>query len=267
MKPLYKYISYINKGYNETIIDCHAHMFGASRSITYPYECPVNGYIAMVDNPIRHPDHSLFDEFKTYINMGEVTRNKQLLCVGKDVDETQRIYNEFRDKICGFGEIKCYKRCSLDNQVIEHYDTSILHSVLNNGLPVFIHWDLDGEHDDALYNIIKNNPNTKFVLCHCGLGEVCNHDDAFKKMIDFQHKLPNLWLSISWVALDYFVSDDGHIKYDELSAIPNPDHVIVGTDINPQLDPHGKIFKHRYNKFIKLFAQFNVLGALNNLFS
>ena len=266
MKSLYKYISYINKGYNETIIDCHAHMFGASRSINYPYECPVNGYIAMVDNPIRYPERSLFGEFKTYIDMGEVTHNKPLLCVGKDVDETQRIYNEFQDKICGFGEIKCYKRCSFDGQVIERYDTSILHSVLNKGLPVFIHWDLDGKYDDELYNIIKSNPDTKFVLCHCGFGEMCNHDDAFKKMIDFQYKLPNLWLSISWTVLDYFVNDDGYIKYDKLSAIPDPDRVIAGTDINPQLDPHGKIFKHQYDKFIKLAPKFNVVQALNNLF-
>lgn len=267
METLYNYISYINKKYDLTIIDCHTHMFGKGKILTYPHEYPINGKISMVENSIAHPDRSLFDDFKSYINFGEVTDKNKLLCVGKDAEETIKIYNTFKSKISGFGEIKCYKRgVNSHGDIIEIYDTSILQAVINKGLPVFIHWDLDGKHDEELYEIIKSNPNTKFVLCHAGIGELTNPDKSFKTAARYQSKLTNLWLSISWVALDYFIKDDFQSATNKLSMIPIPDHVLVGTDFNPEMNNRNISFEDRYKKFLSIYKQFNVPVALNNLF-
>lgn len=264
MKSLYNYISYYNKHHDKIVIDCHTHMFGQGTTMNYPYEYPINGLICMINNSIRYPDRSLIDDFKLYINLGEVTDRKKLLCVGKDVDETLSIYNTYKEKFSGFGEIKCYKKYTT---TLKRYDTSILRAVINKGLPVFIHWDLDGTHDEELYNIIHDNPDTKFVLCHCGINELYDPSKSFQTAIQFQNKLLNLWLSISWVALDYFVQDDFQSSNNKLSLIPIPDHTLVGTDFNPEMDHHNISFEDRYKKFIKIYNKFDVPVALNNLFS
>lgn len=261
MQNLYQYLS--STTFNKSIIDCHVHLFGNKTIHKYPYNS-IENYFCMVENSIRYPNRKLVDDFEMFINYNEKSSNR-LLCVGNTAEETLSIYNKYSGHFVGFGEIKCYKRaiCS-DNVLREIYDTSILNAVINKGLPVFIHWDLDGKHDEELYNIIKNNSNTTFVLCHCGINSLNNVHSAFETAIYFQSKLPNLWLSISWDALDFFVDDSYSVNDRQLSLIPNPCQVLVGTDFNPEM-PKNKL-KTRYNKFIKIYNKFDIPMNLNNLF-
>lgn len=271
MISLYKYISYINKKQDKTIIDCHVHSFGRGEYYTYPQEYPINGCICMVENPLKYPERPLIDDFKIYISEGEVTDRKKLLCVGKDAVETAQIYNIYKNKISGWGEIKCYKRCKdSKGNILKRYDTSILQSILDmseSKLPIFIHWDLDGERDEELYNIIKDHPAMKFVLCHCGINNLNNPEKSFQTAVRYQSSLPNLWLSISWDALGFFINKNNEVKYDKLSLLPDPYRVLVGTDFNPEDNSQGISFRERYYNFIKIYDNFNVPMALNNLFS
>ena len=259
MQSLYQYI---NNKFTKSIIDCHVHLFGDGIIHKYPYK-GITDYICMVENSMRYPERTLIKDFDKFIKSNSSCK---LLCVGSTPDETLEIYNKYTDKISGFGEIKCYKRaiCS-DNVLREVYDTSILKNVLDKNLPVFIHWDLDRKHDEELYDIIKENPKTKFVLCHCGINRLNNAQDSFETAISYQAKLPNLWLSISWDALDYFVDDSYVINDRQLARIVNPCQVIVGTDFNPEM-PKAEL-ESRYKKFIKIYNKFDVPMNLNNLFA
>jgi hypothetical protein len=239
-----------------SIWDCHVHLFGVNGII--PYKKPYDNMIVMVENVLNDQDlMPCFDElFKK-----DLPKNIYPLCVGKDKEETKEIYNKYKDKFFGIGEIKAYKHYkNIKNVEKEHFDKSILEDSIQYHLPIFIHWDLNGKHDDELYNIIKSNKDTTFILCHCGMNELDNQVDSFNKAIEFQTTLPNLWLDISWVTLDYLTKNTN-----ELSKIEIPDHVLTGTN-HSSLVSSGE-FDDIYDNFKKIYQQFNILSNIKNLIS
>lgn len=256
MKTLYNYINNLHK----TIIDCHVHLFNNDKIISYPHQ--TDGMIVMVENSIKYPNIQLFPAFDKFISNG-IKSGQRLLCVGCDYDDTYNIYKKYHEYISGFGEIKCYKHCiDSEGNELEKFDTSILDGILkmNTGLPIFIHWDLNRKHNNELVEYLEKYPDQKFVLCHCGINELDDHDDAFRQAVILQTRHTNLWMSISWIALDYFSK---HMN--QLSFIAIPDHTIVGTDINPE-EPTGNHMDSRYHKFLEIYERFDVPVALNNLF-
>jgi len=243
-----------------SVCDCHVHLFGRNGIASYPK--PYNSMFIMVENSLDHKDDDLLPYFDEFIKNG-LPYQTHLLCVGKDAEETSTILDKYRDFFSGFGEVKCYKHyLDKDGKEHKHYDLSILNEVVNKGLPVFIHWDLDGEKDELLYNILKSNPETTFVLCHLGQNELDDKKHAFEKAVELQTEFPNLWLSISWVTLEYLVNNRK-----EISKIEIPDHVLVGTDFSTDMKLHNVDFNERYDLFRKIYNQFNVNANINKLLS
>lgn len=258
MKSLY---NYVNDQPRHLLMDAHVHLFN-DELIEYPYE-NVDGKVIMVENSVKHTDRKLLPYFDNFFKHSFNSKDS-VLCVGCDRRDTYNIYKKYSDRFSGFGEVKCYKRCiDTEGNFIEHFDIENLTSIFEMGVnkPIFIHWDLNGKHDDEFEEILKKCPTAKIVLCHCGINELDNPYNAFKKACELQTKYTNLWLSISWFALDYF-ADHMH----QLSFIPIPDHTIVGTDFNPEMSNQGKDEIDRYNKFKKIYDRFDVPVALQNLF-
>lgn len=258
METLYNYINSIPK---QLLMDSHVHLFN-EKVMDYPYR-EVDGRIIMVENSIRNTDRILLPCFDNFFSLN-IGSKDSVLCIGCDREDTYNIYNKYSNKFSGFGEVKCYKHCvDVKGNELEYFDTDILESIfeMETNKPIFIHWDLNGKHDDEFEEFLKNFRSTKIVLCHCGINDLDDQYDSFKKACELQAKYTNLWLSISWVALDYFYKN-----MTQLSFIPIPDHTIVGTDFNPEMYNVGVDEKDRFKKFKTIYGQFDTPVALNNLF-
>ena len=243
---------YIKRGID--VCDCHVHWFG--RKGIASYTKPHEDMIVMVENNLKYQNDDLLPYFEDLFTRG-IPKNSHLLGIGKDEEETEKIYWNYKDKLFGIGEVKAYKHYKNSDRIEkEHFNTGLLNWTTHYGLPIFVHWDLNGKHDKELYDIIKSNRNIPFILCHCGMNDIDDQKTAFNKSIELQTTLPNLWLDISWVALEYFSNHPT-----ELARIEMPDHVLVGTDFSS----NTKDFDKTYDLFRKIYTRFNVQSNLNNL--
>lgn len=245
-----KLINYIHP------FDCHVHLFGKEGIFEYPK--PVGGMICMIENRLEFLDRKLEDYFEKYIN--KIPDHYKKLAVGNTKEELSSILSRWN--FDGIGEIKCYKKYLYKDKQKEYYDTSILIEALKYDLPIFIHWDLGSTKDNHLIQIIKNNPTKNFILCHCGISQYNDPKEVFREACNLQMIFNNLWLSISWTALDYLCENPL-----ELPKVMIPNRIIVGTDFNGQMDEYDVDFNDRYNKFLNIYNKFNVRSNVNNLFS
>ena len=82
------------------------------------------------------------------------------------------------------------------------------HVLAENGLPMFVHLDLDNDKaEEKLVEILELNPARNIILCHCGMNDIDNQYEAFDRAIRLQKEHNNLWLEISWVTLDFLYKD------------------------------------------------------------
>lgn len=246
------------------IWDCHVHAFGRDGIGDYPNVSKTSKFISMVDNPLKYKGEKLESYFDEYFKgNGKHVLPGYVLCVGRDADETEVIYKKWHDNIAGFGEIIAHKHY-VDSDKKKHTitDITILNRVAGYSLPVFVHWDLDGEDDQSFENVLKEFPKTKFVLCHCGINELDDPYKAFLKAVKLQTKNPNLWLDISWKALDFICAD-----MNRLPVIENLDHTLVGTDFNNSMKKFDINFTDIYNKFRKIVDKVNLPVAVKTLFT
>lgn len=235
-------------------IDCHVNKYG--RNGLTNYSDFSSGSIIFVENGIGKNAVDFLPYFKKIKKDKSVFDNNIISYVGKDVNETIKIYKEFNPKI--IGEVKCLKHYKDLNDgkeyTYENYEIALCDEIKH--LPIFIHYDLI--YDDAkLKEIIEFNPNRKVVLCHCGINEIDDPKIAFEKAIYLQHKYNNLWLEISWKALDYIGCDSMRLgKIDT-------DRLLLGTDFTV-CDPIEKIEK-RLKTFNYWYTKINLSRNITNL--
>ena len=214
MQSLTKYI------FNSLNNDFHYHGFGRDgiRYLDNP------GTLYFVDNHIKYKDESLYEYFENFISEYP---NTNYCAIGKDIEETKQLLNNFNP--VGIGEVKIYKKYyDSDNIMREYSDIKFLKELckLDNNLPIFLHYDITTYNYHALEDIIKSNPNRKFVLCHCGMNEVFNKHMAWDVSRELQSKYSNLWLDVSWVAIEYFENNRKN-----LSNLDNC-RLLLGSDNN-----------------------------------
>ena len=243
--------------------DCQVHIFGRDGIGTYPITVGKHShFISMVDNPLKYKDEDLLPYFKEYFkDNGKHVLPGYVAAVGKDLDETKKILETWPDNFAFIGEVLCYKHYKDSKDVEhEHFDASIVAGIGDYGLPIFIHWDLNGKHDKELESLLDTFKNTQFILCHCGINELDDPYKAFLKANYLQGKHTNLWLDISWKALEFICADKNRIPMMEI-----PDHVLVGTDFNNSMEYFGIDFEETYDNFRKVVNKFNVDNAIKTL--
>ena len=173
--------------------------------------------IVFVDNPISYKGlyHGLYKRF--------AGKHAKLIAYGRP-QELESIYNDF--DCSGIGELKLYKWVDGDVEGDIKELTENLPTIKKIGCPVWFHCDIDGPID-RVAKIIQNLPN-KFVWCHAGVGENCEDiSGTLAKAVEYQAKLPNLWIEISWLVLDYLV-----LRPDLLNRF-DKGRLLIGTDNNP----------------------------------
>lgn len=225
-------------------IDSHIHTFNHKKSINLPDNYDYDIKICFMDIEYDDiQDVNFIDSYKNYI---ESSHNEKdiLLATGKNIDDIKQLLEKFPNKFKGFGELKLYDKYK--GVKINYKKISILKDVChlsskNGNLPIYIHWEINDENDvRKIKSVLEQFPNIYIVLCHCGLSK----DDELKsysylQVCNLMREHSNLWIDISYEALDYFSRDV--LKLFNLQL----DRVIVGSDINNKL-----VDKENYQKII-----------------
>ena len=218
-------------------IDCHANLFGPNvLHDKHPYIC-LGKSVIMVNNslPADGEAESLEPYYASIVDRRKAKGWSKfdyrfVSCIGKDLEETKKIYQTDPDMFSFFGEVKCRKHYigvkSKEEHYIEDYSIALDHVLAENGLPMFIHLDLnDDKAEEKLVEILELNPARNIILCHCGMNDIDNQYEAFDRAVKLQKEHNNLWLEISWVALDFLYKDLE--KYNKMDS----SRILMGTDL------------------------------------
>jgi predicted TIM-barrel fold metal-dependent hydrolase len=238
--------TYINKSHkpisikdyifgNTNGFDCHANVIGSRALTDYPVFLD-NSLIMAIDGYITS-DKSNYDDIKQYC---QKNKNAFVAAKSNDIDELEKIVNDFSNNIKAIGEVICYKK-DVENElgngkdyIYDNFDL-VFEIAEKFDLPIFVHIDLIDEYSiKQLSKLLENNPNTNIVLCHLGINGVDDKTFAFEEAITLQHKYNNLWLELSWYAYDFIKRD-----YRKL-ALMDSDRLVLGTDFT-KFDSDDKI--------------------------
>ena len=246
--------------------DGHMHLFNSSQSLFELYNPKSSKLIGFADIEFDHIndfDGKMIDIYDNYIK-NHYNNNQILLATAPGSKEAIAIYEKFPNIIKGFGELKLYNKYR--DKEIPYKKISIARDIAgysskNNNLPVYIHYSLTNTREaNNLNNLLKSYPTVPIVLCHCGM-ESGFEDCAFYYVVDLMKKYSNLWVDISYIALDYFISN--YMKLYNLDL----DRIILGSDINIKMfgkahkDPCGDCELIMRN----LRILYNIVNSDNNI--
>lgn len=273
MKPLSTYIlypksTYIHKKFNN--IDGHIHLFNHEciiddSKLKYDDEYKRVGFIDIeFDNLDKY---NFIQNYDNYINTHYDINKDILLVSATTIEDIEAIYNKYSAIIYGFGELKCYDK--YQNKPINYKHIKFVRQVCkfsskHNNLPVYVHWEINDEKDlRKIEKVIKDFPSVPIVLCHCGMNEH-NQEYAYNCCVKLMNMYSNVWIDISYCALDFFVKNIMYLYNLRL------DRVFTGTDVNIKLFGPNHNFDQEYNdiccKLIKLDKHIDSGSNLKRLF-
>lgn len=245
---------------NDTI-DGHIHLFDHSGVIDSSLIDTSKRCVCFADISFRYIDNykgdgmiAIYDEF---INKCYDPSHHILLATGENAKDIIAIYERYPDKIKGFGELKCYSEYM--HGKLPYGNLNWIRPVLDYnkdlGLPVYIHYNLNGKDRINKFENLLKKYSFPIVLCHCGMYDDCDYNLIHETIIDLMNSYDNLYVDISYAASDFYVK---HInKLLEL----NSSKVIIGTDVNPAI---GRVIDNPTEHTNELYDKFNRLNKLGN---
>lgn len=269
METLYQYIT---KKQDVAIPDWdgHIHLFNHKGPIQNKHD--FEKYIGFMDieyNDLKNIN--VLDSYTNYIENHWDEDKEILLATGITIEDVKSVYEKYPKIIKGFGELKCYDKYGED-LILPYKRIKFVKDIMkfsyNHGrLPVYVHWEFVTPADvEKIENVLKLYRTVPLVLCHCGMNEF-NRDFSYTEAIRLQKLYNNLWLDISWDAVDYFSNN--------LMLLNNLilDRIILGTDLNNMIFNQNGVHKNRdwewgLNKFneIKKYLCFNNKYNIQTLF-
>lgn len=227
--------TYVNESLSiDTSIDGHVHCIGGEefKSTAIFRVCALNDW---PDQP-REVNYPEFEKWFDLIS-NLPTKQDITLGIGANKDEMLRMLSD--DRFSGYGEILVNK---LTNDGTRVRDIEMAKFVLSKtSKPVYIHYELTEDSIRDIENLLNQFPNSKIVLCHCGLSRHTDDDTAYKLFYHLINRYDNLWGDISWHTLTYFIDNQ-----DLMLKLPN-DRIFCGTDCSER-DSETAI-NHRIKNF------------------
>lgn len=252
---------YTKNDMNKLDWDGHIHLFNSSQSLFDLYTPTYKNYIGFADiefDKISKYRNKMIGLYEDYIN-NYYKSNQYLLATAPTAEEAISIYEKFPNIIKGFGELKLYntyKGKEVDYKKISIARTVCSYSAKNKNLPVYIHYSLTNDREvERIDNLLKSFPTVPIVLCHCGM-EDSNKDFAYHAVVNLMCKYSNLWIDISYDAVDYFVNNP--MKLSNLDL----DRIIIGSDIT--LKNFGKNHKNPIKECDEICSNVNKLSKYIN---
>lgn len=200
--------------------DGHVHIFSQRGVINMP-SCSCVGF---ADIEFDYPIPNLVNLYSKYIDMDCIW-----LATATNIETIKEIYNQFPNKIKGFGELKlydCYCGCKVDYKDINFANQVCEFSESVGNLPVYIHFELcDNQDVKDFERLLKEHPKVPIIMCHLGMNEK-NQEFAFNNFFRLQCSYKNLYGDISWDAAQYLK--------DKWSLVSCLDRCIWGSDSSPR---------------------------------
>ena len=210
-------------------VDGHIHLFNYTDFVESPLKFDKQVCFMDVEFDKEGNAEEAYDRF---IKEKYNSRKHILLCTAQDPADIASIFKNHKNSFQGFGELKLYDK--YQDQEVPYKKISYLRTICklsaeNGNLPVYVHWELTSDsHIKFFENVLKSYPQVPIVLCHCGMnGE--NNADAYYQCQRLAQTYDNLWLDISYVALDYFAKEPM-----KLCNLPM-NKLIVGSDLNNKI--------------------------------
>lgn len=254
---------------NRDRIDGHIHLFDHSGFIHKYIQKSHNaqtliGFMDIdFDNLDKYDKNDVLKYYGDYINNYYDKSNTILLATAKDCQTMINLYKKYPQYIKGFGEIKCYsyykkngvkKKLPYDNldwiQPLCDFNKDLK-------LPVYLHWYIYNDHrKNELDKLLTEYSSIPFVLCHSGLSPFRDQFKQFNYVIDLLLKHNNLYIDISYKAVDFFIDNPDYIKILRNRCFLGTDLNIKGCvngDIQTQISTFNKLydFDLNYNDTIK----------------
>ena len=242
-------------------IDGHIHLFDHSGLIDSNLIDTSKRCVCFADISFRYIDESkgdrmiaIYDEF---ISKFYDPSHHILLATGENAKDIIAIYERYPDKIKGFGELKCYSEYM--HGKLPYGNLNWIRPVLDYnkdiGLPVYIHYNLNGKDRINKFEKLLKKYSFPIVLCHCGMYDDCDHNLIHETIIDLMRSHDNLYVDISYAASDFYINNTNKLL--EL----NSSKVIIGTDVNPAI---GRVIDDPIEHTNELYDNFNRLNKLGN---
>lgn len=274
-----------NKIINNRIIDCHVHLFDANGKTPLNHNINRVGFMDTcfcdLDMYTGNKSEILYNNYITE----ELSSSTILLSTAPDPDQVIHIYENNKEYIKGFGELKCYDYSFANNEYtkLEFKDLKWVYDICNYlkqnklQMPVYIHYSLDANNWEQLKKLFVNFPTISFILCHCGIGtddeygfSLCGSPyDSFCFASNLS-KLDNVYLEISYTAANWIYSKNpvAPVSLNSPLCAIHPSKILLGTDCNNQQfvsDPNNgsKLYQEQKKIFLDLYKYYGNYNYIN----
>lgn len=225
MISLAKYI----QGYDSNKIDGHIHLFNHKGSLNNPYPYPYDQRIGFMDLEFDVDNLNVRESYKRYIT-NDYNKKDILLATSTNIDDIIYLLDTY-EEIKGIGELKCYDK--YQDKSLPYKDINFVSDCCQvakqYNVPIYLHWELNSEeYIKQLKELLQRYNEVNIVLCHCGFGHDLN-GKIFDELVGMMSVFNNLWVDISYTALDFFDLNINRLQ------ILDKSRVILGTDFNNKL--------------------------------
>lgn len=225
--------------------DAHIHLFDGVESDLSLMIPGSELTVAFADIRYREPESyvngSTLKAYEKFIKKDypKVKDRLILLSTASSAEEAISIYNKHKDAIKGFGEFKCYGFYRMgkfngtqETVKLPYGNLDWLEPLFefdsSKKLPIYIHYSIyDSKRVKKLEDVLERYPDIPFVLCHCGMGNKRDKNSTLDELSRLMKDHQNLWVDISFAAMDIFVTDRNAIH-----KLPS-DRLLIGSDFNP----------------------------------
>lgn len=237
--------------------DGHIHLFNHKEPINKPKELThVVGFMDLEYDKSNIDPIKSYDEYiKNHYNGSTI-----LLATGITSEEIKEIFEKHKSVIKGFGELKCYD--TYMGEDVPYKCISMVRDICrlsrdNGNLPIYLHWDVNDDKDiKKISKVLTDYPSVPIVLCHCGMTDT-NKDFSCTNVADLQKKFTNLWVDVSYIAMQHFHNNIMQLFQYDL------DRVILGSDLNNKIFSKNHTEDERSN-ILSMFRDVLLKSHINN---
>lgn len=217
------------KGYGLNEIDGHIHLFNHKETLNNPYPYPYKLKVGFMDLEFDVDELNVRDSYKRYIN-NYYTDKDILLATSTNIDDIIYLLDTYPE-IKGIGELKCYDK--YQDKSLPYKDINFVSDCCQlakqYNVPIYLHWELNSEeYIKQLKELLQRYNDVTIVLCHCGFDNDLD-EKIFNEVIGMMSVYNNLWIDISYTALEFF-----NWNINKLNILDGS-RVILGTDFNNKL--------------------------------